>query len=303
MNIAKKIGKIGLILILLNVSAIAAEKVLAVVNGDKVTTEVAPKDFETMDKNLQDKIVQRLIEKRLASQYALSRKDIVESDEYKKVLQHVLNIQEKQITQKKQPLANLLKNKKIKGYTEEQLMSKKGLLAFDFVLNKKAEEFEKNTKEMKEYYKNNKFKYDTPEMVEFYNIVVEDKTLAQKIFQKVKDANNSLETFMQLAKKYSKAPEASEGGYFGKMPTSDLNDVVKDKILKLKRGEVSQPVKTIFGYQIFLLVNHIPKYKSTFNEVASQVRNDYVAKNVKLWAKEKIESLKKDAKITLKHDS
>ena len=81
-----------IIVSLLYISTISmASEVLAMVNGHTITTEVKPKEFKTIDKALQEKILQRLTEKRVVSDYALST-PITESEEFRKILKQVLQI-------------------------------------------------------------------------------------------------------------------------------------------------------------------------------------------------------------------
>jgi len=274
--------------------------VLAVVNGKNITSEVAPKDFKKLDKKMQVKIVNRLIEKRLASDYAFST-GIVETKEYKKALEHVLSMS----AEKKEDsvnLANLFKkDASIDGYTVEQLYSKKGLLAFDFLLNRKAEVIKLEEEKMKNFYEMNKYKYDTPEMIELLTIVVNEKKLANEIIEKIDKAKDRLEVFSKLAAEHSLAPSAKKYGYFGKIPVIELNDVLKPALKGLKRNDfVKTPIKTDFGYQIFYILNNIPEFKSTFESVKSQVEEEFLKQEVKNWAINKIKELKKNAKIEIK---
>ncbi len=276
-------------------SSFAAD-VLAVVNGVNITDEVAPKNFKTLDKNKQKEIVNKLVEKRLASDYALNT-DIVKTEKYKKVLEHILSAGQDKSKKNHESLADILKQKEIKGYTQEQLRSKKGLLAFDFLLENKANTMKVNDKKLKEYYELNKYKYDTPARIELLNIVVEKESLAKKIIENIKKAKDSLQEFSNQAKKYSLAPNASNHGYFGKIPLMNLNTelkTLKDK----KRGYFSKkPIKTEFGYEVFYVLNDIPEYKSTFESEKDKVKEEYIQKEVKNWAINKIKELKEKADI------
>ncbi|RUM44316.1 MAG: hypothetical protein DSY46_05950 [Hydrogenimonas sp.] len=279
---------------LLGCSAYAGD-VLAVVNGHEITTDVAPKNFKDLSPEEQRQIINRLIEKYLAANYALHT-DIVKDPEYKKVLEHILNIPS--TPQKSQTLAEAVK--KPAGYTDEQLLSKKGLLAFDFLLERKAESMQPDEKTLREFYELNRYKYDTPEMVEVATIVVESKEEADKIVKELNDAKGDYHLFSTLAKKYSKAPDAKDGGYLGKIPVSDLNEVIASHILALKRGEHTEPIKTVFGYQIYYLINHIPAVTTTYDMVKNRVKEEYIRKAVKAWAYDTIQSLKASADITIK---
>jgi len=296
-----KFTKLALLLLSSSVISMASE-VLAVVNGEKITTEVAPKSFNTLDKELQKKILNRLIEKRIASNYALST-PIANSKEFKDTLKHVLLMDSdvKNEKEEKSFLSNILKkDASIKGYTQEQLYSKKGLLAFDFLLNQEAEKIKSNLTqdELKKYYQENIYKYNTPDMKELLTIVVEDKKQADKILKELKNSKDTLKTFSDLAKKYSLAPSASDNGYFGKIPTYELNDELRPALKDLKRGQYTQePIKTEFGYQIFYILNDIPKFESKFELVSSKVENEYLQEKVHQWAMDTITKLKEKAKI------
>lgn len=247
-------------------------------------TEVAPKNFKSLGKVLQKKIINRLIKKKLASDYALST-PISESEEFKKTLKHVLQMNSdlKDKKEEEKFLENILKkDTKIKGYTEEQLYSKKGLLAFYFLVNEQADKIKAalTQKEFKEYYELNK--YDTLAMKELLTIVVEDQNKANTIIDELAKSKNKLETFIALAQKYSLALSASKNGYFGKIPTEQLNDQLKPLLKDLRKSEYSlEPIKTEFGYQIFYILNDIPKFNSRFELVKSKVENEFMQQKVK----------------------
>ncbi|RXJ86720.1 peptidyl-prolyl cis-trans isomerase [Arcobacter sp. CECT 8985] len=281
------------------ISSTYASDILAVVNGENITTEVAPKSFKTLDKKMQSKIINKLIEKRLASDYAL-KTDIVKTEKYKKVLTHILSLGQDTKKKKNGSLVDVVKEKTIKGYTKEQLSSKKGLLAFDLLLDQKSENMKPSDKVLEKYYKDRKYKYDTPAQIELLSIVVNKESLAKKIIKKLQNAKDKLQEFSIEAKKHSLAPTAKNHGYLGKMPIEALNSQLKPLLKDKKRGYFSEkPVKTEFGYEVFYVLNDIPEYKSTFDGVKDTVKDEYIQKTVKNWAMNKIEELKKKATIKI----
>jgi parvulin-like peptidyl-prolyl isomerase len=284
-------------MLLLVGSSLNASEVIAIVNGHKITTDVAPKNFNDLNSSEKYMIANRLIEKYLAANYALHT-DIVNDPEYKKVLKHVLSLSSP--SKKSETLAKAVK--KPAGYTDEQLFSKKGLLAFDFILDKKAKTMKPSEKELRSFYEMNKFKYDTPAMVEIATIVVDSKEEAEKIAKELEGKEGDYKLFSSLAKRYSKAPDAVDGGYMGKIPVSDLNSEISKYILPLKRGEHTKPIKTLFGYQIYYVINQIPAVNTTYDMVKDRVKEEYIRKEVKKWAFNKIRELKESAKIELKID-
>ncbi len=56
--------------------------------------------------------------------------------------------------------------------------------------------------------------------------------------------------FEDLAKKFSKCPSAEQGGDLGLVDERRLDEDFVDGYRLLKKGEVSRPVKTRFGYHL-----------------------------------------------------
>ena len=277
-----------------------AREVLAVVNGYEISDEVAPKNFKKLSKDEQKRIVNRLIERFLAADYAL-KSDVVRSKEFKKVYSHIIGYSKENNSSDIKTLSDLVNKNESQGYTKEQLRSKKGLLAFDFLVAQKAESIKPTQEELKEYYKATKYKYDTPHMVEISTIVLDTKEAAEEVYKKLKSNKKvTFNKFFEMAQKYSKAPDAVDGGYLGKIAVNELNSVIKDDILKLKRGEFTKPIKTEFGFQIYYLINNIPEVKTTFDMVKDRVKDEYIQMKVKKWAFSLIKDLKSKAKIEIK---
>ncbi|WP_331775785.1 peptidylprolyl isomerase [Sulfurospirillum sp. 1612] len=270
-----------------------AATTLAIVNNEKITDEVAPKNFKSLSHQEQQKIVNRLIEQRLACDYALNS-GIEKTKEYKKVLEHILGYSKKQ---KSGNLKDSVTTNET-GFTKEQLYSKKGLLAFDFLLEKKAKEMKPSRKELMAFYQKNKYKYDTPHLLELYTIVVDSKKRANMIASQLEKSKHIVTDFSKLAQQYSLAPSKVHGGYFGKIAVDNLNEVLRPHLEHLKQREYTKkPIKTQFGYQLYLVLNNIPKYDSKFDEVSLDVKDAYVKQAVKKWAYDKIMQLKGTAKI------
>ncbi len=275
----KRLLKIGVILSFIAGITFASET-LAIVNGHRVTTEVAPKNFAKLNKKMQKKIINRLIEERLACEYALSS-NIVKSKKFLKILKHV-----KTMTRGK--------------WTKEQLYSKKGLLAFDYLLNEKMAKLKFTNKELEKYYKTHKYKYDTIAYKDLAIIVVSTKKEANKIISKLQKSKNVEQDFMNMAKKYSLAPSAKNYGYFGKIATMDLNPQLKPILKNMKRGTfTTKPIKTDFGYEIYYIVNDIPAFNSKFSLVKDQVEQDLKKQTIKNFAINIMQKLKSKAKIKI----
>jgi peptidyl-prolyl cis-trans isomerase C len=78
------------------------------------------------------------------------------------------------------------------------------------------------------------------------HILVEKLSLAEQIYKDLQAGNN----FQKMAQQYSNCPSKNKGGDLGEFPKGKMVPEFWNACTKLKIGEISQPVKTQFGYHI-----------------------------------------------------
>jgi len=74
-----------------------------------------------------------------------------------------------------------------------------------------------------------------------------------------------------LARKYSEGPTKSKGGDLGYFPKGRMVKPFEDAAFKLKRGEVSNLVRTRFGYHIIKVEDIRPARTKTLDEVRDKI--------------------------------
>lgn len=128
----------------------------------------------------------------------------------------------------------------------------------------------------KKYYDANKSAFTTPQTREVRHILVNSKSLAQQIETKLKNGAD----FAKLAKQYSKdTTSAKVGGklcvaHGGSSGACQQTVPPFDKAsFSLKTHEISQPVKSVYGYHIIQALSPVkPAHTQSFSEVASQIQ-------------------------------
>ena len=112
--------------------------------------------------------------------------------------------------------------------------------------------------EIKEYYDSNIDKFKTEKTVEARHILIKvdpkadeqadlaAKTKAEEIAKMAKSGQD----FAELAKTYSQGPTKDRGGYLGKFTQSQMVKPFADKAFSMAAGEISDPVKTQFGWHV-----------------------------------------------------
>jgi len=85
-----------------------------------------------------------------------------------------------------------------------------------------------------------------PSKIRVSHILVEKQSQALRILDELKQGAS----FAELARKYSQCPSAKRGGDLGFFGRGQMVREFEQAAFALKEGEVSQPVKTQFGYHI-----------------------------------------------------
>jgi peptidyl-prolyl cis-trans isomerase C len=99
--------------------------------------------------------------------------------------------------------------------------------------------------------------------------------------------------FATLAKEKSKDPGAADGGDLGYFTKDQMVPEFSDAAFKLDKGQVSDPVKTQFGWHVIKVEDKRTKPTPTFDEVKSQIQT-YVAHRAQA---ELVDKLRKTATI------
>jgi peptidyl-prolyl cis-trans isomerase C len=103
--------------------------------------------------------------------------------------------------------------------------------------------------EIQKYYQDNSQMFKSEETVAARHILVD--TLEQMQDIKVEISNGM--SFEEAARKYSKCPSSAQGGSLGSFTRGRMVPEFETAAFQLQVGEISEPVKTQFGYHLIQL--------------------------------------------------
>lgn len=179
---------------------------------------------------------------------------------------------------------------------EEKLAELKKRIIVDTYLKKKVETESKiSDEELKKFYDQNLDKFKAGEQIRASHILVKSEQEAQAILDQLKKGAN----FEELAKSKSADTSAAKGGDLGWFGKGNMVPAFEKAAFGLKEGQLSNIVKSDFGYHIIKLTGKRAAGTRSLDEVKEQITAAIMPqKQQQIFLKLK-EDLKKGAKIEL----
>ena len=127
--------------------------------------------------------------------------------------------------------------------------------------------------EIKDYYVNHQDNFKTPEKVRASHILVDSEDEANNILDQL---NNGM-SFEEAARKYSNCPSKENGGDLGEFTRGQMVQEFEDAAFSMNQGQISEPVKTQFGYHIIKLISREEAGITPLEDVKEQIQNHLMA--------------------------
>lgn len=168
------------------------------------------------------------------------------------------------------------------------------------LLKKEIEEKAKvDDKEVKEFYDKNPAEFKAGLEVRAKHILVDSESEAKNILKRIQKG----EKFSELAKKYSKDKgSAQNGGDLGFFSSGKMIPEFENAAFSLKVGQVSNPVKTQFGYHIIQVTDRKEGSLYDFEGVEESIRKRLTIDKQRNLFTSYVENLEKKAKIKINEE-
>jgi len=167
----------------------------------------------------------------------------------------------------------LLEARKAGVYEREDVRKKiqeceKGVVLDAFLSQILTGKDEVTEEEAKRYYDEHKEEFFMNESIRVRHIVVRTLEEAKEIKKRLERG----EDFVELAKRYSISPSGKWGGDLGYIQRGQVGKEFENAAFSLKKpGEISEIVKTTFGYHIIRLEERKPPRQLSFEEVREKI--------------------------------
>jgi len=157
--------------------------------------------------------------------------------------------------------------------------------------------------EVRKYFEAHAAEFDSPPGVHLAEILVstekhkpaEAEEIAKKAMTEIQNGAH----FSDVAKKYSDAPSASEGGDVGFFKAGTIAATISDAIAKVDVNETSGIIHTQYGYMIFKVLEKRVGTHPTFDQVEPQVTNYLYDQKIQDGLRLYLTTLRKESYIRL----
>ena len=197
-----------------------------------------------------------------------------------------------------------LTDEEIKTYYEENTQSymtelKAKAQYVRFSPDTYIEEVTVTDEEVKDYYELNPDEFKEPKTVEARHIlfktgpdstpeeIEEKKTKAEEV---LKMAGAEGADFAELAKEYSEGPSKDRGGDLGAFTKERMVKPFADKAFSMEAGEISEPVKTQFGWHIIKVEKVNEASEQSLEEATEEIRKKLAQEKAKSMAYDQAET-------------
>ncbi|MBW1713610.1 MAG: SurA N-terminal domain-containing protein [Deltaproteobacteria bacterium] len=150
--------------------------------------------------------------------------------------------------------------------------------------------------EARAYYDNNPGEFSEEKTVEASHILIrlrpdageeqvkEARIKAQKLAERARKG----EDFAKLARENSQGPTASRGGYLGAFGKNQMLPAFSEAAFSMEPGQISDPVRTDYGWHVILVHNVNPAKVRTFEEAKADIKARLASESARTKAYDRI---------------
>lgn len=275
--------------------------IVIIVGSSHITTDKLKKDIKFISggiemplpqrEKIKDQIIEQCINHYLIMEYGKKNNIIISEEEF----QHALNDVKKAYTDAafdEALLRGYVDIDQWKGQLKEQLLVKKVIrIATERITAPGYED-------IKQYFESNQDEFKSPKMIEFKQIVTRTNKEAKDLRKKLQNG----EHMGELAKKYSIAPEAENGGKVGWVAKGHLNESMEKVLFSMEKGKISSVIETPYGYHIFEVLSVKPAGLKKLQDVIDEIKSKLLLQKRETFINEWVQNLRNIFEVKIKKD-
>jgi len=310
---------VGLSLLPLSLRGEVKERIVALVNNEVITLT----ELEEMAKPVYDEVKRTSTPAEQEQRLKKVRREVLDRLVDSKLLEQEIKKKKIEVPDRDvdAAIADILKSTNLSENDLKKVIAREGM-TYSTYRQKVREELGKmrlvsreikskiviEEETLRKAYQENLEKYTDPMEVKIQQIFFpfpqngspERAAAVRKDAQSILERAQKGEDFTELAKKYSQAPEASEGGVLGYFKHKELMPELEAVGFKLKIGEISDLITTPLGFHILRVLERKGGEPRPFAEVQNKIRDEMIQVEAEKKYNEWMKDLKAKAYIQIK---
>jgi parvulin-like peptidyl-prolyl isomerase len=167
------------------------------------------------------------------------------------------------------------------------------------VIAQENEKVELTEEEISQYYEEHKDYFFEPEKRKIRHILVEDKEEAQKILNQIKDG---MVDFEKSAREKSIGPSSEQDGDLGYITRGQMVKEFETVAFSLDSGEISEVVKTEYGYHIIKCEDIQEEHQQTFEEARETIEKSLRSQKENSAIEALLTQLREESDVIIHYD-
>lgn len=302
------------------------DRVVAVVNDDvitmsevneegagyfrQITEKAPPAQVEDALARAREEVLNNLIDKKLIAHEAEKQQVTVSDEEVQaaveqllinnKITREILNTQLAQTGMSYDSYLNSLRNQILQSKLVNYEIRSRIIITDDMILDYYDTHYTKHISEGGYYLMQMGFVWGESGENQSDPVKYADKMDARKRAERVHALVTGGQDFRMLAQKFSDLPSAADGGDLGVFQKEDMAPYMRDAVLGLKAGSVSEIIETPSGYQFFKLLSSQDGQivvQASFDSVKEEIRKKLYEEQLKKQFDEWVTEIKNKAYI------
>ncbi len=163
----------------------------------------------------------------------------------------------------------------------------------NYAINKVLSSAKVTDEDARKYYDSHREYFKTPEQISASHILVDSEEKAMELRKEILDGKD----FEIVAKENSSCPSKENGGSLGRFGRGQMVKEFEDAAFNSEVGQITEPVKTQFGYHLIRVDEKFQPSIKSFDEVKEQVKSQLLALKQQEIYLNKATDLKKEYKV------
>ncbi len=276
---------------------------LASVNGFKISKldyllelAIITNDSRIMctEESIKNDVLVRIIDDTLLIQYATLHDINVSNSEVEESYIHTLFELNNRYNFSEFMCENHLTENNLLNYVKNQLIIKK------FILETIKKDIDISEEHLQDFFNENTDAFVSEDTVRLSHILIEkyDDEALDRALEIRKSIRNS-DDFFRFVQVCSECPTCCQSGDLGYFVRGELIPEIDQVVFNMSLNEISEPIKTIFGYHIVIVTDKKKHKKSCYNDVKEALREHLVELQTEVILIKLLKELKEKAEIEL----